>query len=93
MRTITIPKSDVSPWTKPEPVGTAPCVVCGRPVNVRKAHHEIHCIEGGLYTALHPDDDDEYTDHAADMGCYPVGADCLRRFAELKPFAIRFEAQ
>lgn len=67
-----------------------PCVICGIPVN--KPRFMCHVVGGGG-VALHPDDEHLFAaDEAAlngDVGCHPVGADCLRRFPEMKPFVFR----
>jgi len=63
-----------------------PCVVCGLPMPAPK--FLCHVIDGGGY-AVHPDDDALYAPDGGDMGCQPVGTECLRKNPELKPYVFR----
>lgn len=61
-----------------------PCVICGREVkgslrwlvrlDTSSTIHSVDAVNLG----------------ADDMGCYPIGADCLRQHPEIKPLAKRF---
>lgn len=59
-----------------------PCIVCGK--TVKKPIFFLRVVEGGSH-ALFPGE--EYIDTAADLGMYPVGTHCLKKFPELKPYA------
>lgn len=59
-----------------------PCVVCGKPVTGDNVAY-VHVVGGGGYLAL---PDDEF-DEAGDCGAYPIGAGCLKKHPELKPYA------
>lgn len=88
MRTITIPKNPAPEEMKRarNTEASYPCVICGLPVS--KPRFYCHMIGGGG-VALHPADEAEYQPDGGDMGSYPVGSDCLRRFPEMKPFTVR----
>lgn len=93
MRTIDIPKKPAPERMKrarPGDENSYPCVICG--LSVSKPRFHCHMIGGGG-VALHPDDESEFaadsSEQAGDMGFYPVGSDCLRRFPEMKPFVIK----
>jgi hypothetical protein len=62
------------------------CIVCGLPAPAPKFY--CHVIEGGG-VALHPDDEALYVPDGGDMCNLPVGADCLRRNPQLKPYATK----
>ena len=86
MRTISVPKNPAPEKMKRARDADAyPCMICGIPVT--KPKFECHLIDGGGI-ALHPDEH-EYQTNGGDVGFYPVGTDCLRRFPEMKPFVIR----
>lgn len=74
--------------------GFAPCVLCGRAINLKYPHHLIHEISGGG-VALHPEDEDEYiaahgsAGDPGDCGGQPIGPDCLKQHPELKQFTVR----
>lgn len=61
-----------------------PCVVCGREVRA-PFPAMVHVVDGGGTVAT----DDESVEEASDLGCYPVGPGCLRRFPELKPYILK----
>jgi len=60
-----------------------PCIICGRPVKHGGGGGAVHLVEGGdcLVRINEPYDND-----AADLGEYPIGADCLRKHPELRPY-------
>jgi len=61
-----------------------PCVICGRPVTTATRW----LVRLDTSNTIHSVDD--CTLGAKDMGCYPIGADCLRQHPEIKPLARRF---
>lgn len=61
-----------------------PCVICGKAV--KKVQFEVHLVDGGG-SLCHPDD--KWEDEASDLYWYPIGACCLWRHPELKPFAVK----
>lgn len=87
MRTIIIPQNPAPEKMKRARGADAyPCVICGIPVT--KPRFYCHEIEGGG-VALHPADEAKYQPDGGDLGCQPVGSDCLRRFPEMKPYSVR----
>lgn len=62
-----------------------PCCVCGKAVKAPRHYLHMHC--GGSHAvteaeaATLPDN--------ADLGMQPVGADCLRKHPELRPYVTR----
>lgn len=65
--------------------GEAPCIVCGKGVKVERYHiHEHH--GGGVAVT---EERAAQLDPAADLGCWPIGPDCLRKHPELKPFVTK----
>lgn len=65
--------------------GQQPCVICGRPCDM-KTSPLVHLHEGG-YTAV-TEEEAATLDPAADMGCYPVGKNCIKKHPELKPYLL-----
>lgn len=61
------------------------CVICG--LAMPKPKFMCHVIEGGG-VALHVDDERLYVSDGGDMNFLPVGADCLKRHPEMKPYAV-----
>ena len=61
-----------------------PCVVCGKPMKDAKHYIHLHCGGSHAVTAREAEDlpDNE------DLGSYPIGACCLRKHPELKPYAL-----
>ena len=62
-----------------------PCVVCGK--HIPEPKYMVHLVEGGSH-ALHPDFE-PYDRPEADLGWYPLGADCLRQHPELRPYVYK----
>ena len=71
------------PWGyKDIPLGSDPyggdetaCIVCGQ---ATAREYWLHVIDGGG-TALHPGDEDKYTDDGGDLYFHPIGSGCRRR--------------
>jgi len=59
-----------------------PCIICGRPVRNWKL--SIHVHNGGADAVTEAEA--ATLDEAADLGCWPIGANCLRQHPELKPY-------
>lgn len=57
--------------------------MCGRAVT--KPQWTVHLHNGG--ESLVTEEEAAKLDAAGDMGCYPIGADCLRKHPEVKPYA------
>lgn len=51
-----------------------PCVVCGK--SIRSPRYQVHLVDGGS-SLCHVED--SYDDAPADLGWYPVGAECRRK--------------
>ena len=64
-----------------------PCVVCGKGVNMKTVRY-LHLHLGGSHavTVREADDLSEEGRDNEDMGAYPIGACCLRKHPELKPY-------
>lgn len=86
--TISIPtsKSAIAPRNCRD--GEAPCVVCGRPIKLATHRYFLWVHNGGADAVTYEEGERlNATGHGgADLGGHPVGADCLRRFPELKPY-------
>lgn len=72
--------------------GTKPhCCVCGK--TIEKPRHWLHIHHGGTHVVT----EDEAAQlnaeghESADMYFFPVGANCLKRHPELKPYAQEFD--
>ena len=90
MRTIKIPSNPSPDQIKRARSADAyPCVICGIPVT--KPKFICHEVYGGGW-AVHPGDETVFAAdkslESGDLGCQPVGTDCLRRFPEMKPFVF-----
>lgn len=95
MRTISIPTNPAPKKMQKARSGDCdPCVICG--IGVAKPKFQCHVIGGGGI-ALLPDDEALFaadaTAQAGDLGCQPVGTDCLRRFPAMKPYVFPFGMQ
>src|SRR5690242_14568660 len=86
--TIAIPYKDdfTDQMERTRAHGDYPCIVCGR--KVRDPRYMVHVHGGGLTIATEQEAEELNKDEegAADMGMYPIGADCLRKHPELKPY-------
>lgn len=94
IRTILIPKNPApAPMKRVRGGDGLPCVICG--LTVTKPKFECHLVLGGDH-ALHPEDEAAFAadteQQRGDMGYYPVGTDCLRRFPEMRPFSFKAQA-
>lgn len=63
-----------------------PCCVCGKPVNIKARPYWLRLLVGGKVVTTETDTE---IPEGQDLGCHPIGADCLRRHPELKPWASR----
>ena len=64
-----------------------PCCVCGRGIKNAKAAGMIHMHNGGWYAVTETEAAKlKVTMPGGDLGFWPIGADCLRRHPELKPY-------
>lgn len=70
--------------------GTRPCAVCGR--NVRPGNGSmIHLHRGGSVIVT----EEEATalnlagEEGGDLGGYAIGDNCLRRYPQIRPYAVR----
>lgn len=67
-----------------------PCIVCGKPIkdpimNVTGTILWLRAGSGSLSTAIDPNSPDQ---GGGEMGCWPIGSDCLRRNPQLKPYTF-----
>ena len=69
------------------PDGCLPCVVCGKPIKMATARYTVHLHDGGV--VLVTEAEAVTMDPGADLGCYPIGADCLRSHPELRPYVTK----
>lgn len=65
------------------------CIVCNRPVTAKNPAY-LRVVESGGYAVL-PQFQDEYDGDAGDLGLYPIGPNCLRRYPQLKPYIQRIK--
>lgn len=71
-----------------EPSGTTPCLICGRPIKddsnpaMLRTHHSAP-ISG---VAVVTNAEAEALNEAGEGGFWPIGADCLRKHPEYKPY-------
>jgi len=66
-----------------------PCIVCGKPIKNAFENEEVYWLRlgpGGKNYAIPCETPDQ---GGAEMGCEPVGNDCLRRNPELRKLAFR----
>jgi hypothetical protein len=84
--------TNANKWTimdrTPNPHHAMPCLVCGKPVNNPKWQIRVH--EGG-FTAVTEAEADLLNQQGcsdADLGCHPIGANCLKKHPELQPYAV-----
>lgn len=71
--------------------GFAPCIVCGRAVNVNSRHWEVRVHHGGSHIVSEAEAERLNAEghESSDLGCYPIGPDCLKKNPDIKPFAVR----
>lgn len=61
------------------------CVVCNKPVDTdKKTTYWVRIVGGGGWIGTHEEAD---ANPEFDLGCYPVGSDCLKRHPEIQPYA------
>lgn len=65
--------------------GYSPCLICGRAVKDCGAA-VLRVVDGGGTIA---DNGDPDIDPSADLGCYPIGPCCLKRYPEFRPYVIK----
>lgn len=63
--------------------GSTPCLVCGKPV--KNPVYFLHVVDGGA-SIIKPDE--TWDNEAADLGLYPLGADCKKKHPELDEYVI-----
>lgn len=59
------------------------CIICSKPVNVEKHKLWVRIVEGGNYIGT---DAEAKANPAGDVGCYPIGKDCLKHHPQLLPY-------
>jgi hypothetical protein len=65
-----------------------PCYVCAKPIRKDRVRFMLHVHCGGGVAVT--EDEATKLDARGDLGCHPIGSDCLRRHPELKPYAIKW---
>lgn len=87
LRTMPIPQNrapDKLIRAREQRAGDAyPCIVCGLPVPYPR--FMVHVIKGGG-VALHAADENAYQPDGGDLGLYPIGPECRKRYPELRPY-------
>jgi len=68
-------------------LGTAPCLLCGRPVKLTSQTAWVHQHNGGA--SIVTEEEAAELDPRAEMGWWPIGPDCLKSHPELKPYVQR----
>jgi hypothetical protein len=58
------------------------CLLCGRPVNMKRTR--VVLLNDELGGITDPDQDPEYTG-----GCFDIGSDCWKRHPELHPYEVK----
>jgi hypothetical protein len=71
------------------PTNHAPCVICGKEITTPQWHVRVHHGGGWIVTNERAEWLNSHGREAADLYWHPIGADCLRRHPEYKPFAVR----
>lgn len=66
------------------PDGSDPCLICGKPIKYDKQRYTVHVHDGGA--SIVTEEEAATMDEAADLGCHPIGTDCLRQHPEIKPY-------
>ena len=70
------------------PNDSIPCYVCAKPIREDRIKYMLHIHCGGGVAVTEAEA--ATLDEAGDLGCHPIGVDCLRRHPELKPYAIKW---
>jgi hypothetical protein len=63
-----------------------PCIICGRAVRNKKYTVWEHCGGWTVVTRAEGERLNASGREGEDLGNYPIGADCLRKHPELKPY-------
>jgi hypothetical protein len=61
------------------PAGSNPCALCGKPIAERPENLFAHVVDGGG-RFLRLDEEPAHVEDGGEMGCWPIGGDCARRF-------------
>jgi hypothetical protein len=64
------------------PDGLTPCLLCGKPVKTPR--YWLHEHEGGGVVVTEAEA--ATLDEQSDMGMWPIGADCLKKHPDLRPY-------
>lgn len=67
---------------------STPCYICAMPIRKDRIKYMLHIHCGGGIAVTEAEA--AKLDEAGDLGCHPIGSDCLRRHPELKPYVIRW---
>jgi hypothetical protein len=70
--------------------GDHPCLVCGKSVQPVANTWWLRLDYAGAPNVI---DHDAPDGAEAEMGCWPVGNDCLKRHPKLKPYAVQFKKE
>jgi hypothetical protein len=85
MTTIPIPRSPKYEENEDGPKGPKggqqPCIVCG--LACPTPQFFVHVVDGGGSLMDSP----EPTNDGGDLGLYPIGSGCLKRYPELRDYA------
>lgn len=71
-----------------------PCIICGKGINGEKHPHWLHAHGGSLATVVTEAEAvrlNKAGEGGADMGCWPIGSDCLKKNLKLKPFLVKIK--
>lgn len=67
--------------------GFMPCVVCGKAISKKSTSAKVVRVHNGGISLV-TEEEALVMDEGADLGSYPLGADCLRRYPVLKPYVL-----
>ena len=70
---------------------STPCYICAKPIREDRIKYMLHIHCGGGVAVTEAEA--ATLDEAGDLGCHPIGADCLRRHPELKPYVFKWKQQ
>jgi hypothetical protein len=68
--------------------GYMPCIICGKPVDMSKNPTMVNVVQGSELATEEEAEAIMTTGHG-DCGGYPIGANCLKKRPELKPYALK----
>lgn len=81
---------DNSERTNANGEGNCPCIVCGRAINMDRPHWMVYVHGGGSVIVTETEHTEmNRANERGDLGCYPIGPECLRKHPDIKPYAIR----